>query len=354
MKRAGKTRLRVLVLVAAMAAVICWAASAGPASVPAGAALRVLLSKIPGIGRFVQLSEADVAPYGLESVEMIVMQIRLPRIVLGLLVGAGLSATGAAFQGLFRNPLADPYIIGASSGAALGACIGILAAGSRGIGSISAPSSYIPLFAFSGAVVTVAFVYALASVGGRIPTDTFLLAGVVVGSFVWAAVSFLMVVAGEDLPKVVMWLMGSLSAKSWSHVRITAPYVIGGTCALMALGRDLNLIAVGEEPARYMGLDVEKFKKAIIVVGSLITAAVVSTSGLIGFVGRVVPHVARMLIGPDHRSLIPASVLGGATFMVAADTLARVVIPPREIPVGVITAMAGAPFFFYLLRRRKK
>ena len=122
----------------------------------------------------------------------------------------------------------------------------------------------------------------------------------------------------------------------------------------MALGRDLNLIAVGEEPARYMGLDVEKFKKAIIVVGSLITAAVVSTSGLIGFVGLVVPHVARMLIGPDHRSLIPASVLGGATFMVAADTLARVVIPPREIPVGVITAMAGAPFFFYLLRRRKK
>lgn len=354
MTKPGRARLRILILAVAMVAVICWSASAGTAGVPAGVALRVLLSKMPVIGRYVSLSEADVAPYDLESVEIIVTQIRLPRIVLGLLVGAGLSATGASFQGLFRNPLADPYIIGASSGAALGACIGILAAGATGIGSLSAPSSYIPLFAFAGAVITVAFVYALATWDGCLPTDTFLLAGVVVGSFVWAAVSFLMVVAGEDLPKVVMWLMGSLSAKSWSHVRITAPYVIGGTLALTALGRDLNLIAVGEEPARYMGLDVERFKKVIIVIGSLITAAVVSTSGLIGFVGLVVPHIARMIIGPDHRSLIPVSAAGGAIFMVAADTLARVIIPPREIPVGVITAMAGAPFFFYLLRRRKR
>jgi len=186
------------------------------------------------------------------------------------------------------------------------------------------------------------------------PSDTFLLAGVVVGSFVWAVVSFLMVTAGEDLPKVVMWLMGSLSAKSWAHVRMTAPYVLVGTAALTALGRDFNLAACGEESARYMGLDVERFKKVVILLGSLITAAAVSSSGLIGFVGLVVPHIARMMIGPDHRSLIPVSALGGAVFMVAADTLARVIIPPREVPVGVITAMAGAPFFFYLLRLRKK
>ncbi|MEA4884327.1 MAG: iron chelate uptake ABC transporter family permease subunit [Clostridia bacterium] len=347
-------RARIAGLAAVVILVVCCAASAGTSGVPVELALRILGSRVPLVGPLFRPGPALAARYDLESAEIIVLEVRLPRIVLGLLVGAGLSVTGACFQGLFRNPLADPYIIGASSGSALGASIGILLSASSGISFLAGPSSSVPLFAFVGAVVTVTFVYALAAADGRVSTDTFLLAGVVVGSFVWAVVSFLMVIAGEDLPKVVMWLMGSLSAKSWTHVAMAAPYVLAGIAALTAMGRGLNLIAMGEEPARYMGLDVERFKKAAIVIGSLITAAAVSASGLIGFIGLVVPHVARMLIGPDHRSLIPVSALGGAAFMVAADTIARVAIPPREIPVGIITAIAGAPFFFYLLRRRKR
>ena len=354
MPRSRALKTRVAFLVIAVLVVVGWAVSAGTAGIHTGLALRIIISRIPLLGRTLPLGLGSIDPEMLESAEIIVLEVRLPRIVLGLLVGAGLAATGASFQGLFRNPLADPYIIGASSGAALGASIGILSAGRAGLAALSTPSSYIPIFAFIGAVITVVFVYALSTVDGHMPTDTFLLAGVVVGSFVWAMVSFLMVTAGEDLPKVVMWLMGSLSAKSWAHVRITAPYVLAGVVALTALGRNFNLAACGEESARYMGLDVERFKKVVIALGSLITAAAVSSSGLIGFVGLVVPHVARMLIGPDHRSLIPVSALGGAVFMVTADTLARVIIPPREVPVGVITAMAGAPFFFYLLRLRKK
>lgn len=354
--RGGRQRLGgILVLAAMCIAAVAWALTAGASGIGAGMALRVVLARVPGLSMLLPPLPPGVEQWEIESAEVIVLDVRLPRVVLGLLAGAGLSAVGAAFQGLFRNPLADPYIIGASSGAALGATVGILLTGAAagatvGAASLSAPTWAIPAFAFAGAVVTMAFVYALSAADGKLPTDTFLLAGVVVGSFVWAAVSFLMVVAGEDLPRVVMWLMGSLSAKGWSHVRITAPYVLLGVPALATMGRGLNLIAVGEEPARFMGLEAERFKRGVIVLGSLVTAAVVASSGLIGFVGLAIPHIARMIVGPDHRMLVPVSAVGGAAFMVVADTLARTLAPPREIPVGIITAMAGAPFFFYLLR----
>lgn len=342
---AAAHRWRVAALALMCVGSVLWAITAGTSAIGAGLAIRVLLSRVPVVSWLLP-PLSHIEPGALEAAEVIVLDVRLPRIVLGLLVGAGLSVVGAAFQGLFRNPLADPYIIGASSGAALGATIGILMA----VTALASPTWTIPVYAFIGSVATVAFVYALATIDGRVPTETFLLAGVVVGSFVWAAVSFLMVIAGDDLPRVVMWLMGSLSAKSWSHVRITAPYVLLGTLALVAMGRGLNLISTGEEPARFMGLDTERFKTAVIVIGALVTAAVVASSGLIGFVGLVVPHISRMLMGPDHRVLVPVSAAGGAAFMVVADTLARTLIPPREIPVGIITAMTGAPFFFYLLR----
>ncbi|HBK59313.1 MAG TPA: iron ABC transporter, partial [Firmicutes bacterium] len=196
MSRSRALKTRVAFLVIAMLVVVGWAVSAGTAGIHTGLALRIIISRIPLLGRTLPLGLGSIDPEMLESAEIIVLEVRLPRIVLGLLVGAGLAATGASFQGLFRNPLADPYIIGASSGAALGASIGILSAGRAGLAALSTPSSYIPIFAFIGAVITVVFVYALSTVDGHMPTDTFLLAGVVVGSFVWAMVSFLMVTAG--------------------------------------------------------------------------------------------------------------------------------------------------------------
>lgn len=358
-RRQRDRRILIIALAVMCTAAVAWALTAGTSGIGAGLVLRVVASRVPVLSALLPPLPQHVEAWEVESAEVIVLDVRLPRVVLGLLVGAGLAAVGAAFQGLFRNPLADPYIIGSSSGAALGATIGILLAGAAGgavagttarSASLAAPTWAVPVFAFAGSVVTMAFVYALATADGKLPTDTFLLAGVVVGAFVWAAVSFLMVIAGDDLPRVVMWLMGSLSAKGWSHVRITAPYVLLGVPALAAMGRDLNLIAVGEEPARFMGLEAERFKRCIIVLGSLVTAAVVASSGLIGFVGLAIPHIARMIVGPDHRVLVPVSAVGGAAFMVVADTLARTLVPPREIPVGIITAMAGAPFFFYLLR----
>lgn len=338
--RARRARIAILLAIAGLTVVI--SSSVGPAKVPAMTTVSIMASRVLGLSAFVS---SDISP----TDALIVLEVRLPRIVLGLLVGAALSVAGSAFQGMLRNPLADPYIIGVSSGAALGASVGILLAA----GTYTGWAGHIPVLAFIGAVLTVVFVYALANVGGRLPTDTFLLAGVVVGSFIWALVSFIMVIAGQDLPKVVMWLMGSLSAKGWAHVRGSAPYIIAGIVGLMLMARDFNLIAAGEESARYMGLDVEGFKRKAIIAGSLITAAAVASSGLIGFVGLIVPHITRMLIGPDHRSLIPVSAIGGAIMLVWADTLARTVLAPMEIPVGIITALAGAPFFFYLLRRRR-
>jgi iron complex transport system permease protein len=280
-----------------------------------------------------------------EHIARILFTVRLPRIALGALVGCALSVAGGAFQGMLMNPLADPYLIGASSGAALGASLAIVldASAAAGFG--------VPLAAFVGALLTMVIVYRLAQARGKIGVENFILAGVVVGSFTWALVTVIMALAGRGLSEVVFWLMGNLFVEGWGPVALVLGATIVGTLGLYTFARDLNLLALGEEAAQQLGADVERLKRLVIVFGSLLTAAAVSFSGIIGFVGLVMPHIARKIVGPDHRVLLPTAGLIGASFLILADTVARVA-GPWELPVGVITSLLGAPFFLYLLRTR--
>jgi iron complex transport system permease protein len=285
-----------------------------------------------------------------DSPMIIAFQIRLPRLLLAACVGAALAMAGVAFQGLLRNPLADPYIIGTSSGASLGAVLSIV----LGLHESFLGISPIPFMAFIGAIASMIAVYLMAQKNGKLPMDTFLLAGVIVGSFMGALVSFLMTIAQEDLPKIIFWLMGSFSGREdWKYILILLPYLIPGSIILYLYSHHLNLLTMGEESALHKGIDVERTKIIIVLAASLVTAAAVSVSGLIGFVGLMIPHVMRMILGPDHRILLPASALAGAIFLALTDTMARTLFLPEELPVGVITALLGAPFFFILLRMRK-
>lgn len=285
-----------------------------------------------------------------ETAYTIIWQIRFPRVLLAFLVGASLAAAGAAFQGLLQNPLADPYTIGVSSGAALGATAAILLLPAAG----AATRFSIPLCAFLGALIALFTVYQLGRVGGRLPVVTVLLAGVVISSFFSAIISLSMIFAGEQMRSVFFWLVGGLGQRGWDYTALLLPYFIPGLALLIWLARDLNLILFGEEDALSMGVEVERTKKIVLVAASLLTAGAVSVSGMIGFAGLIVPHGVRILVGPDHRHLFPAAVLGGGIFLVAADTFARTVLAPVEIPVGIVTAFLGAPFFIYLLRRHRE
>lgn len=285
--------------------------------------------------------------------ETIIFQIRLPRVIGGALVGAALATAGVLFQGLLRNPMADPYIIGTSAGAALGATIAM----TLPINLAFLGFGLVPVAAFIGALATVILVYNLARVGGKTPIISMLLAGFVVSALLAAIMAFMMSMSdrfGLNLQSVFSFLMGHISVTSWGQIAIIAPLVIGGIVVARFFAFHLNAFSLGEEGAAYLGIDVERDKILVLALGSLLTAAAVSISGLIGFVGLVVPHAVRLKLGPDHRLLLPASALVGATFLVIADLLARVLLAPVEIPVGVITAIIGAPFFIYLLRHTRR
>lgn len=285
--------------------------------------------------------------------ETIIFQIRLPRVIGGALVGASLATAGALFQGLLRNPMADPYIIGTSAGAALGATIAM----TLPINLALFGFGLVPVAAFGGALGAVILVYNLARVGGKTPIVSMLLAGFVVSALLTAIMAFLMAMSERlnlNLHTVYSFLMGHISVTGWVQLAIIAPLVIGGVIAARFFAYHLNAFSLGEEGAAYLGIDVERDKIIILALGSLLTAAAVTISGLIGFVGLVMPHAARLSLGPDHRLLIPAAALAGAAFLVFADLLARILLAPVEIPVGIITAVIGAPFFIYLLRRTKK
>jgi iron complex transport system permease protein len=287
---------------------------------------------------------------GSERDRWIVMNLRLPRVFLAGLVGASLALAGAAMQGLFRNPMASPSIIGISAGAAFGASLAIV----LGISWVSGAFA-IPAMAFVFSFVTLFLVYAVSrSRGGYVPVETLLLAGIAIGALFSALVSALQYFSGDKLSGVVFWLMGGLNNATWEQVLISIPPVILGSAVIMVLARELNAMMVGEEQAGNLGINVNQTRILLLLAASLITAVAVSVSGIIGFVGLIIPHTIRILVGPDHRVLLPASILGGALFMIWTDTLARTVISPAELPVGIITALLGAPFFIYLLMSRKR
>jgi iron complex transport system permease protein len=285
-----------------------------------------------------------------ETYATIVYQIRLPHALLMALTGAALGGSGAAYQGLFRNPLADPYLIGVASGAGLGAVLAITWAASLPLlGLYSVPAA-----AFLGAVTTVLVVYALARAGRAAPTATLILAGVAVGSFASALTSFLMLSTQGEVRRALAWLLGGYTLSGWTPVWVVLPYLAIGLVALLTFGHSLNVLQFGDEQAQQLGLPVERTRTRLILAASLTTAAAVSFSGIIGFIGLIVPHLARLLWGVDYRHLIPLSILGGATSLLVADLLSRLVLAPQEVPVGILTALAGAPFFLWVLRRAQR
>jgi iron complex transport system permease protein len=303
--------------------------------------IRILLSRIPMIQLIRDWQETS---------EIILFNIRLPRTMLIVLTGAALGGSGASYQGLFRNPLADPYLIGIASGAGLGAVIAM---------SIEFPTTLlglftIPIAAFVGALITVAFVYNIARVGKSAQVTTLILAGVAVGSFATALTTFLMLRSQEQLRRAIGWLLGGFALGGWLPVIALVPYVIIGLTILILFARPLNVLQFGDDQAEQMGLNVERVKMIVIVAASLTTAAAVAFSGIIGFVGLVTPHLIRLVWGPDYRKLLPLSILGGAAMLLLTDIVARTAIAPQELPLGVVTALIGAPFFLYLLRRAKQ
>jgi len=290
----------------------------------------------------------DVLTGGGTQVERdIVLGLRLPRVLLAMLVGAGLAAAGATFQALLRNPLAEPYILGISGGASVGAVL-VLASG-----LVAAGSWVLPLAAFAGALLAIGLVFRVATATGRaLDVRVLLLAGVVVAAFFSACIAFVLSVSpARTVQSAVLWIMGSLAAASWQNVAITAVYTTPALLVLLGLSRSLNLLAIGDETAHYLGADVEGVKRVALTVAALVTAAGVAVAGVIGFVGLVVPHAIRLLVGSDNRALLPLSLLAGAAFLTAADLVARLALAPTEIPIGVVTAFVGVPFFLVLLRR---
>jgi len=293
------------------------------------------------------LGSVFISPKDLWGSE-ILWQIRLPRVVLAALIGMLLSISGVILQGILRNPLADPYILGISAGGAVGAAISIALGAQFVILGISS----VPASAFIFALVAVFIVYKLSQVAGRTATETLILAGVAFSAFASAVLSLIIIMTG-NLQNIYFWLLGSLSSANWSNVYTVIPYILVGTGITYFFSKELNALLLGEEMALTMGVEVENTRLILIGAASLMTAAAVSVSGLIGFVGLIVPHWIRLLIGPNHKILLPLSALSGALLMVVADTISRTILAPMEIPIGIIMSLVGAPFFLYLLRRRR-
>ncbi|NMB00297.1 MAG: iron ABC transporter permease [Firmicutes bacterium] len=319
--------------------VVVVATALGSVRIPLADVLKIILAQLPGFKNLIGTSWSAAQ-------EAIVLRVRLPRVLLALVVGGGLSVAGVLFQGSLRNPLADPYIIGVSSGASLGATVGLLFFIPQGIVGFG----FLPLFAFAGAMLATYVVSLLGQRKGRLEPTSLLLAGVAIGAFLTAIVSLLMVLRIQNLQDVYLWLMGSLSGRNWKHLVVATPYVFIGLILALWLAKDLNVYLLGEETAHSLGIDVQKLQRSVLIIGSLMAAACVAVSGVIGFVGLMVPHALRLVLGADHRRLTLHSFWVGAVFLLVADTLARTVLSPTELPVGIITAFVGGPFFIYLMK----
>ncbi len=310
----------------------------GPVDLTPSAVVLELLDRLPWVSVDSGLSERQAA---------VLWELRMPRVVLGGLVGATLAMAGATYQGVFRNPLADPYLLGIAAGAGFGATLAIVA----GVNS----SWVLPIAAFIGGLVAVVVTYGLGMIGGggRHTTGTLILAGVAVASFFTALQTLAQQLASDTIREVFAWILGRLTTVGWSEVATLLPFVLVAGVATLLHGRHLDVLAVGEEEASSLGLPVERVRVTLVVAATLATAAAVSVSGLIGFVGIVVPHAVRRLVGTSYRAVLPVSIIGGAAFLVGADALARNVIAPSELPIGVVTAFVGAPFFAVVLRRTR-
>ncbi|KPU27082.1 iron ABC transporter [Caloranaerobacter sp. TR13] len=340
----GKRSIVFLTLFIVLVISVCIFATIGTANISVLDTIKIVSSRLPYIGSYINVSEIPQSHF------IIILKVRLPRVLLGVLVGAALSSVGAAFQGMFKNPMADPYVIGISSGAALGASIIIVSGLNIGLLKLSS----ISVGAFLGAIVSTFIVYFISKTKNKVPINTLLLSGIAVGQLLTAIMSFLMVIYTKDVSKIIFWTLGSFSSKGWDELIPVAIPVLLSIVILNFFSRDLNVMLMGEESAQSMGIDVERVKLIILVICAFMTAMVVSVSGIIGFVGLIIPHIVRLIIGPDHRILLPSSALVGGIFMIFADTIARTIISPTEVPVGIITAMFGGPFFLYLLLKKKK
>jgi iron complex transport system permease protein len=321
--------------------VVVLAVSIGSTHIPLATTFNIILSKLPGV---------SITPTWPGPIETAILNIRMPRVILAGITGAALSVAGATYQGLFRNPLADPYLIGVSQGAALGAVTGFLIP----LGSSVWSLNLVSVFAFGGGIGAVFVVYLLGRVGKTLPMTTLILAGVALGAFLSAITSYLLITSGNSIHGISSWLMGGFASPKWNQVWVTLPLSAIGMLFICLYGHSLNVMQLDEEQAQQLGINVEKTKRILLVAATLVTATAVSVGGIIGFVGIIIPHAVRLLWGPDFRFLLPLSMLCGSIFLIIADLLARTVLAPTEIPLGIITAFFGAPFFLYLLRSRKK
>ncbi len=344
LKRKGYFKRLFVAGVILLLLIIVGAANFGVAEISFKETALIMMSRIPIIKHFISLENIKASSI------IILIQLRLPRIILACLVGAALSVVGASFQGIFKNPMADPFVLGVSSGAALGATITMVFLKQMEILGMSV----VAFNAFIGAITTTFLVYNIARVGRKIPTTTLLLAGISLNYLLSSIISLIMTFNREQIERIIMWTMGSFSTASWAQVKLLFLIIVPAIFLITIFSRELNIMLLGEESARSLGVNVEGLKKYILVISTIMVAAVVSVSGIIGFVGLIVPHSIRMLVGSDNRVVIPFSALGGAVFLIICDTLARSVVPPSEIPVGIITSIFGVPFFIFLLYKTKK
>ena len=333
--------LRLAIGLGVLAVVAVVASASGTVGIPPRATLEILASRLPGV---------ELAGAWPETWETILLQLRLPRVALAGTVGAALALSGAMYQGLFRNPLADPYLIGVASGAGLGATIVLLS----GATTMYFGLSILPLAAFAGAIAAVAIAYVVAHNSEGLPLANMILAGVAVAALAGAVTTLLMLRSDPDLRPVLSWLLGGFISAKWEQTLMTLVYLAPCAVVALAYGRVLNVLQLDEDYARQLGVNMEATKLVLVCAATLATAAAVSFSGLIGFVGLVAPHAVRLAWGVDYRSLVPMAAIVGAAFLIVADLAARTVAGPAELPVGVVTAFCGAPFFIYLLRRRRR
>jgi len=313
----------------------------GSVAIPPKEALEVLWNTLRGTA-----PSSDIT----RIYQTILLTLRLPRTILMMMTGAALAGSGCAYQGLFRNPLADPYLIGAASGAGLGAIISLT------LGWPASPFSYliVPMTAFLCALLTVFLVFQLAKVGKTLPVTNLILAGVAVSSFATALTSFLLINASGELRRALVWLLGGSTMAGWKPVIGQLPFALIGLLGLLIFAYQLNVLQFGDEQARQLGINVNRARTRIVIFATLSTAAAVAFTGVIGFVGLIIPHIFRRITGGDMRRLLPISMMGGAVFLVLADIIARVLVAPQELPVGIITSLCGAPFFLFILRRSKE